>query len=475
MTLRARLLRLRGLLWFLPWAVLAALSLQAGPYGLSEGGAKAVLLAWSMSDQVASAAVTLGAPDVRFLLFLPLGALWPGQILAAKALTLVMMVVAAIALYQWRSRDDQSESALLATGVLMLCPLTLASLDGLGTAPFLLVICGTATWLADKLGGDPGTFGGSFFAQLLLCAAAVSLHPAGLAYPAMLLWIWWRHPPDQRHRQYFLLGVPFVVVLVLVMRLGWGEMAWWQNPLPATAALFGGALVGGTLSVAGALGAVALLVTTAIVAVHEHKRLLADLSGGTLLLGAVFGAFAADRSWALLVLALLLYAGLPWLLRASAVLADRGLIAQRGWLWLLLILVCTVFLSVDKFDFEATRRQILSAQDRLISDFVDGMASLRAKEPLDAAHPAKPIIVASSWPARTAIACQCDGLPLPPAAKDPRSQLAMMRGVGYVILGDDPVNRPLAYNFAQLGQRIEVLAREPGGVVLHLRPPPANP
>jgi hypothetical protein len=45
-----------------------------------------------------------------------------------------------------------------------------------------------------------------------------------------------------------------------------------------------------------------------------------------------------------------------------------------------------------------------------------------------------------------------------------------MRGVSYVILGDDADNRALANNFAQLGSRIEVLSREPGGVVLHFKP-----
>ena len=51
----------------------------------------------------------------------------------------------------------------------------------------------------------------------------------------------------------------------------------------------------------------------------------------------------------------------------------------------------------------------------------------------------------------------------------------MMRGVSYVILGDNADNRALAINFAQLGSRIEVLARGPGGVVLHFRPARAGP
>ena len=51
----------------------------------------------------------------------------------------------------------------------------------------------------------------------------------------------------------------------------------------------------------------------------------------------------------------------------------------------------------------------------------------------------------------------------------------MMRGVSYVILGDDADNRALAINFAQLGARIEVLSRRPAGAVLHFRPARAEP
>jgi hypothetical protein len=49
----------------------------------------------------------------------------------------------------------------------------------------------------------------------------------------------------------------------------------------------------------------------------------------------------------------------------------------------------------------------------------------------------------------------------------------MMRGVSYLILGDTMDSRALAKNFAQLGPRIEVLSREPGGVILHFKPPGA--
>jgi hypothetical protein len=473
MTLRERLSSLGGGLWLLPWAALVGLTLGAGPYGLTEDGAKALLLAWSIGDQVASAAVTLGVPDIRVILFLPVAVLWPGQVIAAKVLTLLAMTGAGIGLYRWCRRDDQAEAALLATALLLIAPVTVDSINALSAAAFLLAIYAAAVWLNRKLGSEPGTFGGSFFAQLLICAAAVSLHPAGLAYPAMLLFTWWTNPPDQRHREYFMFGIPVVVMLVLAMRLGWGGMIWWQNPLPAAAAVFS-SRAEYPLSVAGSLGGYALIALTAAAAWHERRRLLADLTGGSLLLGVLFGSVAADRTWGVLMLALLLYAGIPWLLRACAPLAGRGLVVQRGWLWVLLIVICTVFLRTDKSDYEAGLHNRLSDEDQVIRDFAEGVNDLRATDSGGSGRPAAAILVASSWPARTSIACKCDGLPLPPAAKDPDSQLAMMRGVSYLILADNLDNRALAQNFAQLGPRIEILSREPGGVVLHFRPPRAN-
>ena len=459
----------------LPWAILVGLMLRSGPYGLTEEGAKALLVAWSIGDAVASAAFALGAPDIRAIVFLPLGFLWPGHVIAAKVLTLLIMAGAGVALYRWRRLGDQAEAALLATGLLLIAPLTLDSINSLAAAPFLLAIVGAAAWLNRKVVAESANFGGWFFAQLIACAAAVSLHPAGMAYPAVLLFTWWRNPPDQRHRGHFLAGIPLVILIVLTMRLGWSGMNWGQNPLPAAAAVIYGSRAEGALSIEEWLSGLTLIALAAAVAWHEGRRLLADPTGGTLLLGALCGAVAADRTWGMLALALLLYGGLPWLLRACAPLAGRGLLVERGWLWLLLLLVCTAFMRADRGDFEMGRRQILSAEDQLISDFAEGVNNLRAGEGESSGHSAAPILVASSWPARTSIACRCDGLPLPPAAKDPASQLAMMRGVSYLILADSPDNLLLASNFAQMGPRMEVLSRQPGGVILHIRAPAAQP
>ncbi len=499
MKLRALRFSPQRSLLILPWAVLVGLTLGTGPYGLSEEGAKALLVAWSIGDAVASAAFTLGVPDVRVIFFLPLGFVWPGQVMAAKVLTLLVMAGAGVALYCWRRRDDQAEAALLATGLLLIAPLTVHSIDALSAAPFLLAIAGAACWLNGLLGRESGKLGGSFFAQIMSCAAAVSLHPAGLAYPAMLVFTWWRKPPDQRHREYFLTGVPLAVLIVLAMRQGWPGMAWGQNPVAAAAAVFSGGRNEGPLAPADWLAGLPLLGLTAAVAWHERRRLCADLTGGTLLLSVLFGAAAADQTWGLLMLALMLYGGLPWLLRACAPLAGHGLMLQRGWLWLLLLLICTAFMRTNKSHYEAGRHNFLSDQDQLISDFAEGVKNLRIADaqgtadntapadskapggstvPSGSAMPGQPsraILVASSWPARTSIACRCDGLPLPPAAKDPDSQLTMMRGVSYVIISDDAANRALAINFAQLGSRIEVLSRERAGAILQLKPARAAP
>ena len=457
-------------LLLLPWAALTGFALRTDAYGLTEEGSKAILLAWSIGDQVASAVFTLGAPDIRVIFFLPLGFLWPGQIVAAKLMTLAVMAAAGVALYSWRARDDQAEAALLASGLLLIAPLTIGGIDALSAGPYLLLIFAMADWVNRRLTRERGTMGGWFFAQLLLCGAAVSLHPAGVAYPMVLVRSWLAIPHDRRDRQVALLGIPSTVLFVLVMRLGWNGLAWAQSPLTA-AAVFGGSRPPDTWSGADWFGGIALIGLTLTVAVHERRRLLADLTGGSLLLGTLFGLAAADRTWGLLLLALLLYGGFPWLLRACAPLVSRGVMLQRGWLWVLLLMLCTLFMRANQGDFEAGRRHFLSAEDGLISAFTEEVG--RASDAAPTGDHAAPLLVASPWPARTSIACQCAALPLPPAAQDPDSQLAMMRGVSYVILSDTLESRALAANFSQLGSRAEVLAKQPGGVILRLLPPRA--
>src|SRR5271166_6363334 len=160
MSLRALIRDWRGILVLLPWAVLVSIALRTDAYGLTEEGAKALLLAWSIGEAVASAAFTLGAPDIRVIFFLPLGFISPGQVIAAKVLTLLAMAGAGIALYRWRRRDDQAEAALLATGLLLIAPLTVDGINALSAAPFLLAIFGAADALSRMLARERAKFGG---------------------------------------------------------------------------------------------------------------------------------------------------------------------------------------------------------------------------------------------------------------------------------------------------------------------------
>ena len=60
-----------------------------------------------------------------------------------------------------------------------------------------------------------------------------------MAYPAVLLFTWWRNPPDQRHRGHFLAGIPLVILIVLTMRLGWSGMNWDRIRCSAAAVIYG--------------------------------------------------------------------------------------------------------------------------------------------------------------------------------------------------------------------------------------------
>jgi hypothetical protein len=461
-----------GKLVLLAWGALAVLLLQHAPFGLEEQGAKALLMDWSIADQVASSVLTLGPPDLRALLYLPSGFLWPGNVLAARIFSVALMAGIAALMYQWRRREGQDEAALLSTGLLLIAPITLHLLNSLSAGVCLLGAIALAEVLDRNYRAESRAFGGWYFAQMLLCVFSISLHPAGLAYPLALLWHWRKTPLDRQHQKLFFVGIPLVAVLTLVMRLGWPGVVWWQNPVSGAAYAFWGSSVEEGLSAADWLTGVLMLIVALVVILHERRRLLSDLTGSALLLGVVIGGATGDEAWGFLLLALLLYAGFPWLLRPSASLARHGFIIQRGWLLLMLLVIGTIFMRADRADYELGINNQLSPQDQLINTFAEHMDALRQASEA-AGKPMPRIRVASQWPARTMVACKCDALPLPPAARDPDSQLAMMRGVNYLMLLPSATrNLTLTENLAMLGNRLETVSIQPGGVILKIREQP---
>jgi len=465
-----------GGLTLLVWGVIALLLLRQGPYALDEGAAKALLLDWSIGDQVANSVVTLGTPDMRALLWLPLGFLWPGQVFAAKVATVLIMAMTAAALYLWRRNQGTEEEALLLTGLLLIAPFTLQQIDSLSPGVVLLAAFMAGALLDRAYRETPRTFAGLYFAQLALCAFSVSLHPAGLAYPLALSWSWRAQPLDRTQQRAFHVGIALVSLLTLVLRMGWHDLGTWQNPIiNAAAMLWGPYLQSGDVALGDWVTGLLMLGLLLAVIAHQRRLLWDDFMGRNLLLGVVFGAFLCDAVWGFLALALLLYGGLPWLLKPRAALLRQGFLVQRGWVWVLLLLLCTIDTRVDRAWALETHHGVLSDQDQLIKTFAEDME--QARRLLEEKNQPFPRIrIASQWPARTMVACRCDALPLPPAAKDPQTQLAMLHGLTHLmLLPSASKNLGLAENLSLLGTEVETVSLQPGGVILRIKAPVMAP
>ena len=69
------------------------------------------------------------------------------------------------------------------------------------------------------------------------------------------------------------------------------------------------------------------------------------------------------------------------------------------------------------------------------------------------------------------IACKCDTLPLPPAARDPQTQLTMLHSITHLLFNPRQANNAaLARNLSISGGGIiETIALQPGGVLLHFK------
>src|ERR1700690_3493598 len=132
------------------WGLLSFLLLNKTPYGIDEGAARALFLFWSVVDDVVSPIVTTGLPDFRTIFLVPAGFLWSGNVLAAKITTIFVTSFAAWFIYAWRQRSGDSESALLASGLLLISPLVIDQIDTISVAPYLLTIFALGAW-SDKI------------------------------------------------------------------------------------------------------------------------------------------------------------------------------------------------------------------------------------------------------------------------------------------------------------------------------------
>jgi len=437
--------------------ILVLAMLRLDTYGINEAAARSLLLGWSIVDKVVSPTVVLGFPDFRALLFFPVGLYWPGSIIAVKVFTMVITFIASVMFYRWNRQYASDESALMATGLLLIAPLTLQQIDTLGAGPYLLLAFALGHWLDKAYRDTKRQFGGWFFLQLILAMIAVSMHPIGLAYPLALMWEWHTNPLDQRQKKQTFIGVLIAVIFVLLLRKGWPTQVWLSNPYNVFTDFIFGFEPDGNIYIA--IGAILGALTLIVLAV-DIRKLFADLTGRMLLIGFAIGVISTDSAWVFLGMATLLYCGIPRLISLNQTLDMAGLVGQRGLVLVITFLLALLFMQSDKGYRNAVARNALLPVDKLL---------LTLETELEDAPADEDILIMSQWPGRTMLAIKRPSLPLPPTYKDSDTLMKNIKGTTHLIFNPFlPDNKPLADQLFAATGATKTISLQEGGVILRI-------
>jgi hypothetical protein len=451
------------------WGALSFMLLDKIPYGIDEGAARALLLVWSVVDNVVSPIVTSGLPDFRTIFLAPFGFLWTGNVLAAKIATILFMSGAVWLIHTWRQLSGNSESALLSSGLLLVSPLLIDQIDTVSVAPYLLLTFALGAW-SDKIYREaPLVFGGMYFAQMFLCLISTSFHPAGIAYPLALLWTWYKTPVGKQQK-YFFGGIIFSVLFALLLTQGWHHIEWFTNPIKSLSSLFSGSSVTKSIGAFRWISGVGIAIVLLWVVWKQAGNLWGDLLGRILLVALVLGMLAGDDAWAIVALAICFYWGFPLLLRTSTNSAA-GFLGQRWVTMSLLFVISTSFMFADKAHYHRVQEEELTPRGSLLKALVENTKNHANDDSKQDSLAKKPLIIASQWPGLTMLACQCGTFPLPPTAKDGQALLAMLRGVNYLIFDPrDPKNSSLSQTLSLMDAgKVETIALEDGGVIVEIK------
>lgn len=434
------------------------------PYGLNEGAAKALLFLWSIVDRIANPVATFGTPDMRTLLLLPVAIYWPGSILATKIFTAMLTFAGAMFLYNWARKEDNNEAAMMATALLLICPLTLTQISSIGAGPLLLLTFGIGVWVNNTYRAKPRPLGGWYFVQLLVVIIAVSLHPAGLGYPLALAWLWVRDPLNKTQQKQMLIGLAIAIVLATSFQNGWQkDVGWLSDPLfTLSNAIQNGAV--GIGEPAGWLGGLIVALLLLIVIIRDRAFLLNNLMGSMLLFAVIVGLMAASPAWALIAITLLLYRGFAQLIKINQSFSSISMMGQRGLTIVVLMVVSTIFMLADRQYRQILQSELLSPTDDVIQQLA-----------IEAADKDKPFQAASQWPARTMLACRRDVFPLPYAAEDGATLLPNIKGITHLIFDhNNEENLALGKNLSELSGIVETLSLQSGGVVMRVKQRPTD-
>ena len=457
--------RYQAVLLLLVWGtiLLTAGLVRLDAFGVDEGAARAILLVWSVVDRVINPIFVLGMPDLRALLFAPIGIYWPGSIIAIKVFTALITFAAVLFLHKWSQRQYTNETALIGSGLLLIAPLTLSQIDAVAPGPFLLLGFTLGEWLNQRYRQAKRPLGGWFFLQLLLIMVLTSIHPLALAYPLALVFEWYKNPLDQRHQRHVYIGIGAAIIFTLLLRGGWDGVNLFANPLAPMSVILSIAPATGVTGFALVSGAVIAVLLLSLLIFHR-TTLLQDLLGRTLILALVIGTVCADHSWALIGLTVLLTTGTHSLISLNSRMGGASFIGQRGLVMVLLFILATVFMQGDKARQQQIAHNLMTPDDFLIQELMLDLEDVDDDS----------LLVMSQWPGRTMLAIRRPAIPLPPVYKDSAKLLANIKGVTHIIFDPrNPANKILGQQLAELTAETETLALEPGGVIIRVKKQPS--
>jgi len=425
-------------------------------YGVEEGAARALLLNWSLGSHMLNPVAIMGFPDLRALLLAPLNFHWIGDLTAARTLAMFLTMATGLMLYRWAEQQVGDETALFATGLWLIAPLTMSQAGSLGAGNFMILVCILCCWSSGYYRASKHATPGNYFVLLLLIALAASMHPAGLGMAAALLWHETRlqHPP-KRKRVALYIGLGLMLFFILASRAGWPVLSFFINPMPALATVLTGGPADDTSTIP-ALLALGLLLVALSFGIRRSSK---DLFSAMLLGGMIIGLFSANEAWAELVLTYILFEGLRALIQLNDRFGGQGLLRRRGLAALLVILLSTGFMLADKHYFLSNRANEMQQVDSVIARLGELTASMDEQT-----------MAATQWPGRTMLATRRGALPLPPVRKDnPDAFLQQMRGVSFLVYDPNaPGKKALNRQVAELSNRIKTEAMLPGGIILRL-------
>ncbi|MDH3325240.1 MAG: hypothetical protein OEM38_00820 [Gammaproteobacteria bacterium] len=428
------------------------------PFAIDEAAARGLLLTWTIADNVVNPIVIFGMPDFRALLFAPVGAYWPGSMLATKIMALTIAFVAVTMLFRWSRRTTDPEVALIASALLLLSPIMVSQVDSLSAGPYILMAFASGAWLDSAYRKDKNYFGGWYFCQMLWIAILTTLHPIALAYPIALAWQWYRNPHAEKKSRHVYIGIAVSVLLTLSMTLGWSEIEFFSNPFAALAEGLQGSIIWSAADLRWVPGIIAGLLLALLISL-DFKTLSKDLLGQMILISIAIGVFMPDQSWVLICIALLLYRGTHLVVKFNQSRNKTGRVGQRGIVMGATLFLCAFFMLQDKNHALTIKHAILGPEDEMIQSLM-----------VEAEDPLKPFRAASEWPGRTMLATKRDVLPLPPALDDPEKMLEAVRSVTHIIFNPFiEKNKALADSISALGGETETLALYKAGAIIQVR------